>query len=317
MKPTILLLTFTFFAIQLHAQTFAPIGAKWVYCYAVNAEGGTPGLGSLIAESVNETQFNNLPCKTLNIVHCPPSSFGCGLVSEFTVCQDGQRIFYRETDSLHLLYNFAAVPGDTLTLRYPVLIDLFNADAVASGSPTHFDIVITDTATVILQGQSIRSQSYELVETTGFYQTSWRSGQFLEGIGNTSGWLLPRSIAVIQETEIPYGLMRYEFPGDAPLFISTPCATSKTSDPAAAYDVQISPNPANDWLQVQLSSPALQTLSFIITDRLGRGLAQTAIAKGEESVNCFVEHLPADLYIWNFRTEKGEILSSGKVVVIR
>ena len=229
MKPTILLLTFTFFAIQLHAQTFAPIGAKWVYCYAVNAEGGTPGLGSLIAESVNETQFNNLPCKTLNIVHCPPSSFGCGLVSEFTVCQDGQRIFYRETDSLHLLYNFAAVPGDTLTLRYPVLIDLFNADAVATGSPTHFDIVITDTATVILQGQSIRSQSYELVETTVPFQTSWYSGQFLEGIGNTSGWLLPRSINAIQETEIPYGLMRYDVLGAAPLFFNTPPAARITS----------------------------------------------------------------------------------------
>ena len=52
MKNKVLVFAFTCFIFQTFAQTFAPVGSKWVYCYAVNAEGGAEGYDTLVVESV-------------------------------------------------------------------------------------------------------------------------------------------------------------------------------------------------------------------------------------------------------------------------
>lgn len=259
---------FAFCSFHAQSQTFAPVGSKWVYCYAVNALGGAEGYDTLVVESAAETHFDTLPCRELRVTYCYSwGDFGCGLVSKVTVCQDNKKVFYQEGDSLHLLHDFGAMPGDTLQIRYPQALDTFNQLAVdsafyANPSLPYFDIAILDTATLDLNGQKVWAQTFAEVSDDDFFQPSWYSGQFLEGIGSTAGWLFPRAISALQEEHIPISLISYTSPALNGNFLnlSSFCPTTSLQEKTPSLFAKVWPNPANDVLNIELPegcSPAL------------------------------------------------------------
>lgn len=260
MKNKALVFAFTCFIFQTYAQTFAPVGSKWVYCYAVNAVGGAEGYDTLVVESVAETHFDTLPCRELRVTYCYSwGDFGCGLVSKVTVCQDDKKVYYQEGDSLYLLYNFGLMPGDTLRIRYPMTLDTFNQLAVDSGfyanpSSPYFDIAILDTATLDLNGQKVWSQTFAEVSNDDSFQPSWYSGQFLEGIGSTAGWLFPRAINALQEEHIPMNLISYRSPVLSGNFLNLNpfCQTTSLQENTPVFYTMVWPNPAKAVLNIEL-----------------------------------------------------------------
>lgn len=260
MKNKVLVFAFTCLIFQTYAQTFAPVGSKWVYCYAVNALGGAEGYDTLVVESVAETHFDTLPCRELRVTYCYSwGDFGCGLVSKITVCQDDKKVYYQEGDSLYLLYNFGSMPGDTLRIRYPLALDTFNQLAIdsafyANPSSPYFDIVILDTATLDLNDQMVWTQTFAEVSNDESFQPSWYSGQFLEGIGSTAGWLFPRAINALQEEHIPMNLISYASPALNGNFLNLNpfCQTTSLEEDAPVLYVKVWPNPANQSINIDI-----------------------------------------------------------------
>lgn len=260
MKHKVIALVFTCFTFQAYAQTFAPVGSKWVYCYAVNAVGSAEGYDTLVVESVAETHFDTLPCRELRVTYCYSwGDFGCGLMSKITVCQDDKKVYYQEGDSLYLLYNFGLMSGDTLRIRYPIAFDTFNQLAVDSAfytnpSSSYFDIAILDTATLNLNGQAVWSQTFIEVGSDNSFQPSWHSGQFLEGIGSTAGGLFPRAINALQEEHIPMNLISYTSPVLSGNFLNLNpfCQTTSLQENTPVFYTMVWPNPAKAVLNIEL-----------------------------------------------------------------
>lgn len=277
MKSKVFSLIFACFALYAQSQTFAPVGSKWVYCYAVNALGGAEGYDTLVVESIAETHFDTLPCRELQVTYCYLwGDFGCGLVSKVTVCQDNKKVYYQEGDSLHLLYNFDAMPGDTLRIRYPQALDTFNQLAIdsaffANPSRPYFDIVILDTATLDLNGQKVWAQTFEEIQNDDDFHSSWYNGQFWEGIGSTAGWLFPRAINGLQEEHIPLNLISYTSLALSGNFLNfNPfCPTTSIKEKFSNFFVKVWPNPANDVLNIELPEGNAPVLIQII-DQTGR-----------------------------------------------
>jgi hypothetical protein len=303
MKNRILVFGFTCFMFQTYAQTFAPTGSKWVYCYAVNALGGTEGYDTLVVESVAETHFDTLPCQELRVTYCySQGAFGSGLVSEFTVCQDNKKIYHREGDSLFLLYNFGLMPGDTFRIRYPMVLDTFNQLAVDSSfypdpSRPYFDVVILDTTTLDLNGQMVWSQTFAEVSNIGSFQPSWYSGRFLEGIGSAAGWLLPRAINAIQEEHIPMGLISYTSPMLNGIFLNPGsfCQTTSLKENIPLFSTRAWPNPSSGAFVVQWDA-RINTAKVVLSDLAGRSVREWDANGGTLTVQD-LHMLPHGMYL--------------------
>lgn len=304
MKNKVLVFAFTCFIFQTYAQTFAPVGSKWVYCYAVNALGGTEGYDTLVVESVAETHFDTLPCRELRVTYCYSwGDFGCGLVSKINVCQDAKKVYYQEGDSLYLLYNFGLMPGDTLQIRYPQALDTFNQLAVdsafyANPSTPYFDIAILDTATLDLNGQKVWTQTFAEVSNDDSFQPSWYSGQFWEGIGSTAGWLFPRAINALQEEHIPMNLISYTSPvlsGNF-LILNPFCQTTSLEESTPVFYAKVWPNPAKAVLNIEIpvNGQAVQVQIFDVSGKL----VATATHRAFDNIQVNITNLKPGIYLF-------------------
>jgi len=304
MKNTILVFVFSCFTFHVYGQIFAPVGSKWVYCYAVNALGGELGYDTLVVESVAETHFDTLPCRELRVTYCYSwGSFGCGLVSKIIVCQDDKKIYYQEGDSLFLLHNFGLMPGDTLRIRYPIALDTFNQLAVDSAfypSPSrpYFDILILDTTTLDLNGQKVWAQTFSEVGNDGPFLPSWYSGQFLEDIGSTAGWLFPRAINALQEEHIPMNLMSFKRPALSGNFLNLNpfCQTTSSKEGTTIFDIRVWPNPAKAMLNIKLpiSGEAVQAQIFDVSGKM----VVTASMRTSDSIQVNITGLKQGVYLF-------------------
>jgi hypothetical protein len=162
------LIILTSITIQISAQEFAPIGAKWHYSQGtLNPE--------LIAfktiESISDTVIDEKNCKKLIQVstYMPPSTPSLFLYSS------NDSVFVYEEGSFHLLYDFGAVTGDTIELGY----------LAYNGSP--LKMIIDSTSTITINGQSKKLQYV----TCGDGLVIEFGGKVIEGIGNTE-YMFPR-----------------------------------------------------------------------------------------------------------------------------
>lgn len=162
------LIILTSISIQITAQEFAPIGAKWHYSQGtLNPE--------LIAfktiESVSDTIIKGKSCKKLIQVseYMPPYTPSLFMYSS------NDSVFVYEEGSFHLLYDFGAVAGDTLELGY----------LAYNGLP--LKMIIDSTSTITINGQLKKLQYV----TCGDGIVIEFGGKVIEGIGNTE-YMFPR-----------------------------------------------------------------------------------------------------------------------------
>jgi len=162
MKKIFLFILITI-SIQISAQEFAPIGAKWHYSQGtVN-----PTLISFkTIESIADTSINGKGCKKLKAASQYKASYTASL---FMYSANDSVFVFKEGD-FHLLYDFGAVTGDTITIGYYKTYD---------GLP--LKMIIDSTSTVMIYGR-VKKLQYV---TCGDGMVIEFGGKIIEGIGNT------------------------------------------------------------------------------------------------------------------------------------
>ncbi len=180
------------------------------------------------------------------------------------VRQDGDRLSYLMNDSLYLLYDFSAVPGDTLYIRSP-------SDLIGSLFGVAYDTVVIETVdTVEIAGQSRRRQKLRSVGPVG----SDIGSTVLEGVGSLGAWFFPTFTRVGEDVDVFDGFRCYE---DEILGLH------KVSEVACDFDntvvsvqmaatpiIRVYPNPIEDILHVQSPHGQCSALYFQILDLVGR-----------------------------------------------
>lgn len=100
---------------------------------------------------------------------------------------------------------------------------------------------------------------------------------------------------------------------------SYPCDSTlsvRVSAPLPTHGIMVVPNPASDWLRVQLPGPALRPAVFMLTAVSGAAARRAEIAPGADKVEIKLGDLPPGFYFW--AVQSGErIAAQGKVVVVR
>ncbi len=164
----LILIILTLITIQISAQEFAPIGAKWNYSQGTL----NPDLIAFkTIESISDTVIEGKNCKKLNQVsaYMPPNNPLLFLHSS------NDSVFVYEGGSFHLLYDFGAVKGDTLELGYLTYNRL------------PLKMIIDSTSTITINGQLKKLQYV----TCGDGMVIEFGGKVIEGIGNTE-YMFPR-----------------------------------------------------------------------------------------------------------------------------
>ena len=162
-KSTFLLILFAC-TLQINAQDFAPIGSIWHYTQGtVNPDYIT----YKTLESVSDTIIQGIECRKIVEVGRSSST----IVSYHYMYSENGRVFFYADDSFHLLYDFGANKGDTVTLGY------FQTH---EGSP--LQMFIDSTSTIMVNDQERKIQYI----TCGDGMVIEFGHQVIEGIGSTS-----------------------------------------------------------------------------------------------------------------------------------
>jgi hypothetical protein len=288
MKKLILIIL-TAISIQANSQEFAPIGAKWHY------DQGTfnPDLTTYqTIESISDTIINGIPCRKLMKIQRMAGT----LISYLYTFSVNDSVFFYAGNGFHLLYDFGAITGDTVTLGYFTTYD---------GSPLKMFIDSTDS--IIINGQTRKLQYV----SCGDGLVIEFGGIVIEGIGNLT-YMFPRLDLSLD------GPLRCYEDSVIGLFINPyhsyngwnfqDCEQILTgiADKGKTANVTIYPNPAGRFLEVaNLDLPA----EFTFYDLHGRRQKHGTVVPFQ-SID--LEDLPAGLYFFQLRNSK--LLTTKKII---
>lgn len=174
--------------IPVYGQYFAPIGARWYFDGSAN---GQAPMGSeyFLYEVVGDTLLAGKFSRVVNITY---SSYFNGIQpwgEEYFYTENG-KVFYYRYGKFNLLYDFQAVPGDTVWVTDPQ-IHALNVDTL---SP-----MLVDSVTIEYFNSVPLKVFY--THSVDLFGLSYR-GPVVENIGALD-WFLPRGDLLPPETEGP------------------------------------------------------------------------------------------------------------------
>lgn len=161
-----------------YAQTeFAPIGAKWYFNQPSSANSDY-----VYFESVKDTVVQNKSCRIIEV-----KLNGLKLVSKEYLRQTNDSIFYFNTNSnsFHLLYNFSAKVGDTITVHKgkfkPTKAFFSYKDSIPG-----FRYKISSTDSIQVSGNWVKRQKVVSFEDDlwGFYKPDGNDSYVWDKIGS-------------------------------------------------------------------------------------------------------------------------------------
>ena len=79
--------------------------------------------------------------------------------------------------------------------------------------------------------------------------------------------------------------------------------------------IAVFPNPAKDRLTIQLQTTAVTDCHFELLDLSGKRWRTVVLAPGTQTTEIFTHDIPAGLYLYVIKTEKG-MPKSGKIVIM-
>ena len=79
--------------------------------------------------------------------------------------------------------------------------------------------------------------------------------------------------------------------------------------------IAVFPHPAKDRLTIQLQTPATAGYQFELLDLSGKRWRTVVLAPGTQTTEIFTHDIPAGLYLYVIKTEKGTP-KSGKIVIL-
>lgn len=241
----------TAISFQISAQEFAPIGSKWHYDEATF----NPDLITFLTiESVSDTIISGISCRKLMKI----SRFSITPITSYIfMYSKNDSVFFYAENAFHLLYDFSAVAGDTITVGYYTTYD---------GSP--LTMVVDSTGTIDINGQ-IRTLQYV---TCGDGMVIEFGGTVIEGIGNIN-YLFPLlenamegPLRCYQDSIIGLFINHYH-PENGWNFQDCDQIITGISQPEPIMRLNVFPNPTTHFLTItNLDMPA----RFKVTDIMGR-----------------------------------------------
>jgi hypothetical protein len=305
MKSISILLLQILVCVSIRAQqyNFAPLGAKWVFSESEflpspNFYGSIPRVVEVTAKEMFEGQY----CSRIEGVN---NNFEPSFTvpEPLHVYSRNDTVFYYSllTQKFEMLYDFTAETGDQWTIR-------------GLNNPVQDDsmIVTVDSVKYIdYNGQTLKLQYvshwYEVYDWNG-------GGPILAGVGGLE-LLTPE-----------YGLYEGGFSGlrcytDSLIdvkFVDFPCDAIISSTVEASHStlgVYLSPNPFEEFLQIQLTSnPISGGLHFFLFSPDGQLIHYLPLTA--DQMNLQLPGCSAGLYFWEVRSadgrrQRGRILCSG------
>ena len=286
-KALPLLLCFALAAQLLPAQSPFAIGARWNY--RVLGFASPPRVNTY--EAVRDTVVRGLSCL---VVDRGGETVSCNTPrgTEAILCTDSSR-YYRyetQTDSLHLLQDFSAFPGDTLLL--PIYVEdapdgpVYTTDTmlILSSDSAAFNQSPIRRQTVELRPRSIDPPDIEVVEP--------RADVVIEGIGSTSSLFGLRLSAIggLCDGDYVDTLNCFVLPGVDSLlaeFMTCGRVSSIFPSPTPLARALAHPNPARDVVTLTGWPAEVDPVSARIYDAAGRlvGEVDLAPAAGQASLD--------------------------------
>jgi len=245
MKHVILIIYIISFTHNIKAQTsFGSDGTIWEHCYKPDIN--DPEI-TVTVESINDFIYENLNCSTLKI------DFPGLYTQEAEICKEGNKVFYKVIDSLHIIYDFDLVGGDSLVVRYPKEYETIRP---LDGIPSHFTYYIKSVETIEIGGQSLIRQYIECdyYDPLNSYKCvdNWQGshGYITEQIG-FSNWVFPY-MTIFFEGDIFGGLNYFE---NAELVIENNLGCDPISSTININEeINVYPNPFTKILNVESDS---------------------------------------------------------------
>lgn len=243
---------------MVHAQTWAPIGAKWTYTVGSSV---SPDSFLLVIEAASDTIIAGRPCRQLDVLS---GGFGCYVFNGFHHQSNDSLYFWDEhAASFRLLFRWDAIPGDSWWI--PLELEGMGAN----GRDT-LDWSVVDTSTVDVEGLLSRQFTVNVTSRNGIWQPSIGTTvtERLGPLGSPFVWKF-----AICDGEYYVGLRCYEDNDISWQSPSAPQCALSTSIAALHGPTffRLSPNPVTAgeafFLELQGSNTPVDV---IIHDALGR-----------------------------------------------
>lgn len=245
------------------SSTFAPVGAIWDHCLQPDIE---PGQYHIRVEFTEATTFNGMICGVLRSDDF--WKFGMNTVDSMLVCSEGDKVYYAEGDSLHILYDFSLQAGDTLVLRFPIEMNSYYQKWFPELS-LFSKFLIEDVDTVMIDGVPLKRQHLFRLDDNPYvfvHPGDWA----IERIGYEQ-WVFP--FLSWGESNAACNLLEY---GDYQIHVQDTthkCMTLGTNDGSTSeFVIDVWPNPFHDRIFIE-SEERIQGMRLFGLD--GKLLAST------------------------------------------
>lgn len=290
---TLLLLMAT---LTVSGQAWPEAGATWHFEWS----GNLPGFDKI--EYVGDTIIQEKDCQHLQITRYmfEPAELGGDLVDTSSFHQythtHGDTVFYLVDDTFHVLYNFAALPGETWNLGV-------DTNELQCG-PSSVEVI--DTGSTEINGQ----QMEWILVTTPEGSSVGLEGRIFKRMGAIDDYLFPTTRncdpdLIVEPFEYVFTCYEDE---TFPLYNTTDndcdyllhVGTDKIID--IERILKIYPNPTNTTINIQISDPGFKVKSIQVYDSQGCRLMTFSSPMKD------ISSLPAGLYFLRVEFKNGQLL---------
>ena len=285
----LLLLTHSIIFGQSTDPILGKYGTQWHHC--LHPDGFEPQLAVAVFNTVTDTTFTDDLYYSLvegEFVVSPYTYYEGTSINQLWLASNSEQVYYVIDDSLHLLFDFEAEVGDTLTLRFPVEIDP-TWFAEHPDSPIHYQLIIHEHSLIDFEGQQLRRHHFYKVEDEGemVMAPAYVGYYFTEKLG-FQNFLLPYiheeghsdfniacDLNYYQDDEITFGIANGN------------CTVLNTSD-SKLRNLVVTPNPSSNYLFLEVNELPSETLLYDINGRL--------IESFEKVTEFYLGHLSRGIY---------------------
>lgn len=294
MKPIFFSLILCFASLDMlgQFQAFAPMGAQWYY----RPHELMPKENTLYTFSVTkDTVLDGVLAKELSCAQWVNGQFQDFPNLNKYVYSGSDSVFYYVNNQWELLFNFGAMPGDTIVSKV-AYFDIFNGCiGPDSGQVWNFAYRIDSVAIEQIGGWPLRVQYVSSI-CPGSGDSCWRIQKIVERIGVIdAGYWWGQGDFCITGGERGYlrcyadDLVQYK--GSIG---NSPCDYVSINE-IDSYDIKIFPNPTKGILRFSFA-PLNSNIVFRVLDGLGRTLETGRLSVGDISFELSLESVPSGIF---------------------
>jgi hypothetical protein len=298
-----LILLFTLISSSLFAQDsgWFQTGSTWTYNYTV-----PPILIVLPPEILQaqytiteQTELNGQPCAKMEAIGDDPNPMYCNVLSApYYVYESNDSIFFANDfdNTFRLVYYFGAEQGDTWDLIY--------TSEYNEGETVHL-VTVDSVYSRVIDGVTLKVMdlSYEYVSGNDQAGIMRPTATVTERLGASEPFSIIFGYRIQGLCEAYYNeaLQCYTDPEISYLSPDFQSCTLGLNDPQVSSNIEISPNPANDFINIQsLDSPISEIRIYNVTGQL---VFSEKIQKQEHLVN--TSKFESGIYLISIETEQG------------